>query len=334
MNRPMQMQASPGTAGAALVVLVRSVTWLARDTIAVEFVREDGAPLPAFSAGAHLDLILPNGIRRSYSLCSSPAERHHYVVGVKRASPSRGASVYLHDTLRVGQTIRVSEPRNNFPLDDGAARSVLIAGGIGITPMMAMIDTLEREGRDWRLYYACRTRADAAFLDRLDPFVGDGRVRLTFDGEPGGRMLDIGAVVADETRAGVHFYACGPAPMLDAFEAATAGLPPECRHLERFGAAPKPVSDTALDRFEVELARSGLTLEIGPGENILDALLDNGIDLPFSCMEGVCGSCRVGVIEGTPDHRDMVLSDDEMAANTAIMVCCSGSRSDRLVLDI
>ncbi|MEQ8346503.1 MAG: PDR/VanB family oxidoreductase [Sneathiellaceae bacterium] len=319
-----------------LAVTVRSMTLLAKDTLALELVADGGAELPPFSAGAHVDLLLPNGIRRSYSLCNSSGERHRYVVGVKKADPSRGASAFIHDTLRVGARITVTAPRNNFPLDEKASRSVLIAGGIGITPIMSMIDRLEELRADWTLYYAARTRADAAFLEQLQELgtTAPGRIHMRFDREPGNAMLDLAAIVESERGAGVHFYACGPGPMLDAFEAATAALPPGTCHLERFGAAPQAVSEDGLETFEVVLARSGRSLTVGPGTTILDQLLEHGIDLPFSCMEGVCGSCRVAVLDGIPDHRDMVLTDDEMAANGCMMVCCSGSRSAQLILDI
>ncbi|MAM59950.1 PDR/VanB family oxidoreductase [Maritimibacter sp. UBA3975] len=330
----MMMQPSLPGQDVTLPVVVRSMTLLAKDTLAVEFMPQDGVTLPPFAAGAHVDLLLPNGIRRSYSLCNSPSDTGRYVVGVKKADPSRGASSYIHDTLRVGQVMKVSAPKNNFPLDETAAKSVLIAGGIGITPMMSMIDRLEAAGADWTLYFSCRTRADAAFLDRLDLLDKAHCVNLNFDGEPGGAILNLAEIIGAEQGEGVHFYACGPAPMLDAFEAATEGLPEGHAHLERFGGEPLPVSDDALETFEVECVQSGLSLTITPDTTILDALLDNGIDIPFSCMDGVCGSCRVGVVEGTPDHRDMVLSDGELSANKVMMVCCSGSRSPKLVLDI
>lgn len=317
-------------------VLVRSMTWLARDTLAVEFTSADDEPLPAFTAGAHVDLHLPTGIRRSYSLCNNPAESGRYVVGVKRATPSRGASVYVHDTLRVGQVISVSAPRNHFPLATDARRHVLIAGGIGITPIWSMIQDLRAKGDDWRLYYSARTAADAAFLDPIRAVAADGRhtVDIRFDHEPGATMLDLRQVVADNPGDGVHFYCCGPSPMLDAFQAATSGLPSERVHLERFGGEPQDAATDALDSFDIVLARSGQVLPAEAGKSILDTLLDAGVSIAFSCMDGICGSCRVGVIEGRPDHRDMVLTDDERARNDSMMVCCSGSRSARLVLDL
>ena len=316
-------------------VVVRSMTLLAEGVLAVEFIGR-GVELPPFEAGSHIDLVLPNGICRSFSLCNPPSERGRYVVGVKRANPSRGASAYVHDALRVGQTILVSAPRNNFPLVPQPALSVFIAGGIGITPIWSMIQKLEADGAEWRLYYAVRTRADAAFLAELQALgrKHPGWLDIRFDHEPGTQMLDLGAIVGRHAGPGVHFYGCGPTPMLDAFEAATGVLPAVQRHLERFTAELKEVAADALAEFEVVLAKSGSTVPVQPKASILDTLLDAGVEIPFSCMEGVCGSCKVNVLEGMPDHRDSVLSDDERARNDVMLVCCSGSRSRRLVLDL
>lgn len=322
--------------GGDIAVVVRQITLLADATYAIELVPADGEALPAFTAGAHVDLVLPTGIRRSYSLCNAQDERHRYVVGVKKVEPSRGASAYVHDRLRVGQRIAVSPPRNNFRLDEAAAHSVLIAGGIGITPIWAMVQRLHATGASWELHYACRTRKDAAFLDQISRLAGSdgGRLDVRFDHEPGSELLDLGAIVAKRDRPGTHFYACGPGPMLDAFERATIAVDPLRRHLERFSAEPRERAADAADGFEVVLARTGQTLTVPKNTSILDVLLDEGIDIPFSCMDGVCGSCKVKVLEGTPDHRDMVLSDDEKAGNGVMMVCCSGSRGPRLKLDL
>jgi ferredoxin-NADP reductase len=315
-------------------VYLHAITHLARDTAAFEFRPVDRKPLPRFTAGAHVDLMLPNGIRRSYSLCNAQGETHRYVVGVKRASPSRGASVYLHDQLRVGTEIDIAEPRNNFPLIETAPHSVLIAGGIGVTPIFGMLQRLAGIGASWELHYACRTRADGAFLDEIQA-VGSGdplRVRVNFDHEPGGKLLDLAAIVG-AAPARTHFYACGPAPMLAAFEAATVQLASEQRHIERFTAG-EDVVKASDGGFEIVLARSNTRLQVPPGKPILDVLLDEGVEIAFSCMEGVCGSCEVAVLDGIPDHRDVVLSAEERASNKTMLVCCSGAKSERLVLDL
>jgi ferredoxin-NADP reductase len=317
-------------------VLVRSITLLAAETIGVEFVAGDGQELPPFEAGAHVDLLLPNGIRRSYSLCNRPTDRHRYVIGVKKANPSRGASSYVHDHLRVGQRLEITRPRNNFSLIRSAERSIFIAGGIGITPIWSMIQTLEGEGGQWKLYYAVRTARDAAFLSELRAFSAahPGCIDIRFDHEPGVAMFDIADIVKENASTGVHFYACGPSPMLDAFEAATKSIPEATRHLERFTADAKEGSEGALSEYEAVLAKSGMTLLITPEKSLLDTLLDAGVNVEFSCMEGICGSCRVTVNEGLPDHRDHVLTDEEHARNDTALVCCCGSRTRRLVLDL
>ena len=322
--------------GDRLQVLVRSITLLAADTVALEFVRGDATELPAFEAGAHVDLLLPNGIRRSYSLCNRPTDRHRYVVAVKKASPSRGASSYIHDHLRVGQRIEISRPRNNFPLVRSAASSIFIAGGIGITPIWSMIQTLESEARQWKLYYAARTAQDAAFLGELRMLgvAHPGSIDIRFDHELGVAMLDIADIVNGNAGADVHFYACGPSPMLDVFETATKSVPEANRHLERFSADAKEATEGALTEYEAVLAKSGMALSITPDKSLLDTLLDAGINVEFSCMEGICGSCRVAVREGMPEHRDHVLTDDERMRNDTMLVCCSGSRTRRLVLDL
>jgi tetrachlorobenzoquinone reductase len=315
-------------------VYLHAITHLARDASAFDFRPVDGAPLPPFTAGAHVDLILPNGVRRSYSLSNAPAETHRYVVGVKKASPSRGASVYLHEQLRVGAVIEIAPPRNNFPLVEDAPHSVLIAGGIGVTPIWSMIQKLDALGAPWELHYASPTRADAAFVDELEHLtVSDAsRLRLAFSREHGGARLDLDEIVATAP-LGSHFYACGPAQMLAAFEQATARLPREQVHLERFGAG-NAVAPTVGAGFEIILARSDRTLEVPAEKSILDVLLDEGVEVAFSCMDGVCGSCKVEVLEGMPDHRDVVLDAEERAVNRTMLVCCSRAISDRLVLDI
>jgi vanillate O-demethylase ferredoxin subunit len=204
-------------------VYLHAITYLARDTNAYEFRAVGGGALAPFTAGAHVDLILPNGVRRSYSLCNSQSETSRYVIGVKKASPSRGGSAFVHEQLRVGMEIEIAAPRNNFPLIETAAHSVLIAGGIGVTPVWGMVLRLIAIGASWELHYASRTRADAAFLVDLQAMAGLDplRLRLTFDHEPGGKLLDLPAIVA-AAPGDAHFYACGPAPMLEAVRALCA----------------------------------------------------------------------------------------------------------------
>jgi ferredoxin-NADP reductase len=315
-------------------VYLHAITRLTHDASAFEFRRVDGAPLPPFTAGAHVDLILPNGVRRSYSLCNAQEESHRYVVGVKRASPSRGASTFLHDQLRVGSEIEIAPPRNNFPLVESAPHSVLIAGGIGITPIWSMLQRLVALGASWELHYASRTPKDAAFLDELERLATPDarRLRFAFSREAGGARLDLDEIVA-AAPASSHFYACGPAQMLSAYERATAHVPNEQVHLERFSAADAAVQ-RATSGFEIILARSDRTLQVPAEKSILDVLLDDGVEVAFSCMDGVCGSCKVEVLDGMPDHRDVILGAEERAVNRTMMVCCSRAVSERLVLDL
>lgn len=289
-------------------------------------------PLPAFTAGAHIDLHLPNGIVRSYSLLNDQAERDRYVIGVYRDPAGRGGSAWLFDRLKTGDRLTVGAPRNNFRLNEAAAHSVLIAGGIGITPLLSMARRLSTLGRPWTLHYASRTRDSAGFLGDLAALQtgGSGRVHLHFDQEAGGCLLDLQALV-NAVPSDAHLYCCGPAGMLRAFESAVAGCPAGQVHVEHFA----PVVPAAQDGgFTIVLARSRREIAVPGGKSILDALLDEGVEVQCSCLEGTCGSCETGVLEGEPDHRDVVLSAEEKAANDRMMICCSGSRSARLVLDI
>ena len=293
---------------------------------------ESRGALPAFTAGAHIDLYLPNGLVRSYSLCNSPAERDRYLIAVQKDAASRGGSRHVFDEVRAGDRLRCGAPRNHFPLDEEAAHTVLIAGGIGITPLRSMIARLEALGRSWELHYCARTRERAAFFEELSrPPSGRGQsVHFNFDQEPGGRMLDLASVIA-AARPGSHFYCCGPLPMLAAFESATAHLPREQVHLEYFAAK----EDAAREgNFEVELARSSRVLQVRAGQSILDVVLEAGIDVAHACAEGVCGSCETAVLAGTPDHRDQVLTDEERRCGNTMMICCSGALGARLVLDL
>lgn len=315
-------------------VLVKAIRHEALDVYSVELAPIAGGPLPSFTAGAHIDLHLPSALIRSYSLVNSQDERHRYVVGVARDAKSRGGSTYVHDKLRPGDKLTIGAPRNNFALAENAPHTVLISGGIGVTPLYCMIQRLQALGRSWELYLCSRTRHHAAFRDALDELLRSpasrGKVHYTFDQEPGIKMLDI-AAVASAQAPDTHLYCCGPLPMLQAFEKACEGRAQECVHVEYFAAKEAPASTGG---FTVVLAKSGKTLEVPAGKTILDAVLDAKIRVSYSCMEGICGSCEVSIIEGIADHRDLVLSKDEHAANKTMMICCSGSKSDRLVLDL
>jgi vanillate O-demethylase ferredoxin subunit len=284
--------------------------------------------MPAFAAGAHIDIRLPNGMVRQYSLCNPQAERHRYLVGVKRDPASRGGSRFMHEELRVGTLLRTSLPRNSFPLAEGAAYSVLIAGGIGVTPIRCMVDRLQALGTSWELHYGVRRRAEAVFLDELR--ARSSRLHLHVDEEAPGIVMDIAAIVRAAPED-AHLYCCGPAPMLKAFEAATAARPEGHVHLEYFSSDASAAADGG---FSVCMAKSGRIVPVPPGQTILDALKAAGVEAPFSCSQGVCGTCETRVLDGVPDHRDMILSPQEKAENQTMMICCSGSKTPMLVLDI
>jgi ferredoxin-NADP reductase len=269
---------------------------------------------------------------RSYSLVNDQGERNRYVIAVNNDAASRGGSKLIHETMRVGDIIAVSLPRNNFALQEDAGHSVLIAGGIGITPLLSMVRRLEALGRSWELFYAARTRLTAAFLDELNALRPDvhPNLHLNFDQEPEARMMDLSSIVK-AALPDAHLYCCGPVPMLEAFEAATVDRPAGHVHVEYFKAREKPAAEGG---FEVKLARSNRTIAVQAGQTILDALLEAGISANYACTEGVCGTCETRVIEGNPDHRDLFLSKEEQEANKTIMICCSGSKSPTLVLDI
>jgi vanillate O-demethylase ferredoxin subunit len=315
-----------------LRVRVHSITYEAQGINAYEFRDPDGGELPAFAAGAHIDLHMANGLVRSYSLCNPQSDRHRYVVGIQKDRASRGGSTWVHNRLMVGDFIQVSHPRNNFPLAEDAGSTLLIAGGIGITPIWCMVQRLVALGRPFELRYCARTRQEAAFRAALEALTANPAAKIDFnwDGEPGGKLLDIAAVVS-RTAPGTHLYCCGPLPMLAAFEAATASLPRDKIHVEYFTAKEAPSAEGG---FTVVLAKAGRSFQVQPGKTILETLLDAGLNLPSSCLEGVCGTCETKVLEGEPDHRDVVLTESERKANKTMMICCSGCKGDRLVLDI
>jgi len=310
---------------------VRTARYESATVNSYELVRPDGGPLPQYSAGAHVDLHLPNGLVRSYSLCGDERAPDRYVIGVGLDANSRGGSSWIHQNLRPGQFVSVSSPRNNFPLDRGEDPVVLIAGGIGITPLLGMVRHLAVTGREWRLHYAVRAREHAAFLHELQELAkgSAGEVALHVDDEAG-QVLEVEQVVAQRP-LDAHLYACGPEPMLRAFDETTRSLSPERCHVEHFSNAEAPATDGG---FELTLVRSGTTVRVESGQTILDAVRSVGVDVAYSCLEGVCGTCEVKLLGGEADHRDLVLSDEEKQSNNTIMICCSGSRSARLELDL
>lgn len=323
MNQPL---AHATLAPAALTLAVARVAVEAEGIRSFELRDPTGRALPPFTAGAHLDVTMRPGLTRCYSLCNDPAERDRYVIAVGLDPASRGGSRHMHEAVRPGDLLTVAPPRNAFPLVDGPGASVLVAGGIGITPLLAMARQLSREGRPWALHYAARSRPRTAFLGAIAALPGGASVVALGDAPA---RLDLAAIVAALGPAD-HVYACGPVRLLAAVDAATAGLPRERVHVERFA----PLSPPAAGGFTVALARRGTEVFVPEGSTILDVLLDEGLDLPFSCQQGLCGSCRTRVLEGDPDHRDEILTGTERAAGNTMMICCSGAKGRRLVLDL
>lgn len=293
----------------------------------------EGAALPAFTAGAHIDVKTPSGAVRQYSLCNDPGQPGPYQIAVLREAAGRGGSASMHDALAEGDTLAVSAPRNHFALSEAPGASLLFAAGIGITPLMAMADTLHAQGRDFTLHYCARSEARTAFLRRLRERPYAERVRFHFDGGEAGRQLDIGAALA-EAPAGAHLYVCGPQPFITAVQdsAARAGWPTARVHFEHFSGA--SVDTRGDGAFDVVLARSGRTVRIAPDLSITQALAAEGVAIDTSCEQGVCGTCLCTVLEGEVDHRDLYLTPEEQAANTQMLPCCSRARSARLVLDL
>jgi len=313
-----------------LEVRVECRTDEAEGICSYELVSADGAPLPAFTAGAHIDVHVAPGLVRQYSLCNPPHERHRYVIGVLRDPASRGGSQAMHEQIRAGAKLTISAPRNHFPLVD-APRSVLLAGGIGITPLLAMAETLSAQGSQFELHYCTRSPERTAFRDRILSAAYAPQVRFYHDST---QELDLPALLAGLPRDS-HIYFCGPAGFIDHVKAtaAAAGWPHEQLHLEYFGAA-APVPQDGDQPFEVKLASSGKCYTIPAGVTVLKVLNDAGVFVPASCEQGVCGTCLTRVLDGVPDHRDLYLTEEEQAANDQFTPCCSRSRSATLLLDL
>jgi tetrachlorobenzoquinone reductase len=338
IHRPLSLEAiSPGQKTmteprfSARIVAAR---YEAADVLSFLIRPINGKGDVSIDPGAHIDIHLPNGLMRSYSLSNGTSDQGLYRITVARDPNSRGGSIFMHDGIRIGQMIEVSAPRNNFRLEESAALSTFVAGGIGVTPFVPMITRLNALGRKWRLHYCVRTRPQAALLEELRTLeqTGMGELLVNFDHEPGGGMLDL-QMILKSLPEGAHVYCCGPTGMLDAFRtgAKSCGLPENRVHFEYFSGN---VSKDLEGGFRLILQKSGIQLSVKPGETILQAVTNAGVDAPYSCEQGLCGSCATHVISGVPDHRDMMLSDQQRTENNIMMICCSGSKSPELILDL
>ena len=321
-------------AEALLKARVHALRLEARDVISVELQpAEAGATLPAFEPGAHIDLHLAEGLVRSYSLLNVANDRR-YVIGVLKARDSRGGSRHVHEQLKLGTELQISAPRNNFRLVEEAPYTVLLAGGIGVTPLLAMLRRLVALGKPVEFIHCARSRSDAAFLEEVEAVAAaypQVELRRHFDDAQGGPPALRKLLAGKPT--GTHFYCCGPAPMLAAFEDACAALGQANVHLERF--TPVELAPAiATGTCTVELRRSGRSIEVGAELSILDAVLAAGIRTDHSCHEGMCGACETKVIAGDVEHRDSILTKQEQAANKSMMICVSRCRGGTLVLDL
>ncbi|MDN3258812.1 PDR/VanB family oxidoreductase [Streptomyces sp. CSDS2] len=313
---------------AALDLVVARRADEADGVVSLDLRRADGAPLPAWTPGAHIDLVLAPDLVRQYSLCSSPQDARVWRVAVLREKEGRGGSLHVHDKLSEGDPVRVRGPRNHFALEDADAY-LFLAGGIGITPIVPMLERAERLGSAWELVYGGRTLASMAFRDALVTRYGE-RVRVRPEDRYG--LLDLDALLGTP-RPGTLVYCCGPEPLLKAVEERCADWPAGALHVERFapGEPQVPLRDEA---FEVELARSGITVTVPPDTSVLRAVEEAGAGVLSSCREGTCGTCETTVLEGTVDHRDSLLTPAEREAHDTMMICVSRAACPRLVLDL
>jgi vanillate O-demethylase ferredoxin subunit len=313
-------------------VVVTSRNNEALDICSYELACAQGGELPGFSAGAHIDVHLPGGLIRQYSLCNHPQERHRYLIGVLKDVASRGGSQSLHEQINSGDRLFISEPRNLFPLVAEGRRSLLFAGGIGITPILCMAEHLAHSGADFELHYCARSSERAAFVERLKGASFADRVHLHFDEETDSR-LDAAEVLANP-QPDVHLYVCGPSGFMQhVLDSAKAqGWSDEYLHREYFAAA--PVDTSADGSFQVKLGSSGQVFDIPADKTVVQVLESHGVEIALSCEQGICGTCLTRVLEGVPEHRDLFLTEEEQAANDQFTPCCSRAKSKLLVLDL
>ncbi len=314
-------------------VMVTRKTAEAEDIFSFELTRPDGADLPAFDPGAHIDVHLPNGLVRQYSLFNHAGESHRYLIGVLKDAASRGGSIALHEQVAEGDRLQISEPRNLFPLAEKAERSLLIAGGIGVTPILSMAQTLASAGEEFELHYCARSQNRMAFQQVLKQSEFAQRVHFHFDDEPPAQRFDADLVLANPA-PGTHLYVCGPNGFMEYVlqRASAQGWTSEQIHREYFAASGSEHSDS--DSFEIEIKSSGQVLTVPAHSSALQVLEEAGIFIPVSCEEGVCGTCMTRVLAGEPDHRDHFMTEQERALNNQFTPCCSRAKNGRLVLDL
>lgn len=305
----------------------------AQDIVTLELVAQDGRVLPAFSAGSHIDVQLPGGITRQYSLCNDPKETHRYLIGVLNDPASRGGSRAVHEQVHEGDLLQISAPKNHFALAHDASHSLLLAGGIGVTPLLCMAERLAHTGAAFDMHYCTRSPERTAFRERIAASGFADRVQFHHDDGEDRQKFDMEAVLSAPV-AGTHLYVCGPKGFMDAVlaKARGKGWPEKQLHYEFFTAeVSKSDSDGA---FEVKLASSGRIVAVPKDQTVVQALAAAGVDVMVSCEQGVCGTCLTRVLEGIPDHKDSYLTPEEQAANDQFTPCCSRAKTPLLVLDL
>jgi vanillate O-demethylase ferredoxin subunit len=315
-----------------LTVKVLRKTQEAQDIASFELARVDGGPLPAFGAGSHIDVQIPGGLTRQYSLCNDDQESHRYRIAVLRDAASRGGSQGMHEQVKEGDLLTISTPRNHFPLVR-AERTLLLAGGIGVTPLLCMAQRLATLGADFELHYCARSAERMAFRAEIAAAPWAQRVHLHFDDGEAAQKLDAASLLAAPA-ASTHVYVCGPTGFIDHVvgTANAQGWDKANVHLEYFGAAPQDTSGDG--SFEVRIASSGQSVTVAKDQSVVQALLAHGIEIMTSCEQGVCGTCVTRVLEGECEHRDLYFTDAEKAANDQFTPCCSRAKSAVLVLDL
>nr|WP_210348731.1 PDR/VanB family oxidoreductase [Bradyrhizobium sp. CCBAU 53338] len=306
---------------------------IATDICLLELSSVSGEPLPSFSAGAHIDVHVSNGVVRQYSLCNAVGQDHRYLIAVLREPESRGGSSAIHDKLGVGDVIEISEPRNNFPLAKPGDKVLLLAGGIGITPLLCMAGRLHQSRAPFELHYCARSIDRMAFREYLATCDYREQVHFHFDDGDENQRLNLEKVLP-ALGSKSDIYVCGPSGFIDwALKAAQAGgIPSDRLHREYFSAP--PVASGPNDAFEIVVASTGQTLTVPADRSAANVLIEAGVPLAVSCEEGICGSCITGVLEGIPDHRDAVFTDEEREGGDRFTPCCSRAKSARLVLDL
>ncbi|WP_205995553.1 PDR/VanB family oxidoreductase [Pseudolabrys sp. FHR47] len=325
MTKPSTV-AAPRAGEQTFDVRLRALIWEAPGVLSLELASLDGRPLPAFEPGAHIDLKLPDGTLRQYSLCGDPNDLSHYRLGI-RAVTGGQSSGFVHRRLRPGDVLTVSTPRNNFPLV-ASKEYIFVAGGIGVTPFIPMMRQLSARHQHWTLLYCNKRNEDAPFLKEIEALGGT----VSLHASEAGTRLDV-AQRLSTPQADTVVYCCGPEKLMLAVEEVTAGWPEGTVHFEWFAPRSRP-ADEVSGAFEVVCATSGMTLSVPPEKSILEVMTEAGIDVPRSCEQGICGTCECRIIEGEADHRDSILSSSERAANQTMMTCVSRAKGARLVLDV